>query len=287
MVTRTAGIVSLALGLALGDLAAQSGVVKRNVNLRTGPATTFPVIRLLPPGDEFTLLEPAVTAGYHHVVTAAQEVGWLWRNNIRIVDSAAAPPAPAAPTGPPEVFHGCPLDGNAQSEARRRRNRDKNRVTVPAATDMDTAATLAAMLLSGDDRDRWRNDRGASIVGLVVEVKPGSSETVNCGATGIANTDAHIELARNQQSSGKRQRVIVEVSPRWREFRNGQGENWSTAALRTALEGRCARFTGWLFFDEEHDDEAENTAPGGDNVWRATAWEIHPVTSFEMVPCPN
>jgi hypothetical protein len=287
MAARTilAGLVLLGLlGWETDGLWGQSGVVKRNVNLRTGPATTFTAIRLMEPGDEFTLLEPSPTGGYHHVVTAALESGWVWRNNVRIIGDTPPPPPPA---GPAEVFRGCPLEGNAQTEARRRLNRQKNRVTVPAPAEIDSAGTLAAMLAPGDDRTRWRSDRAASVVGFVFDVKPGSNETVNCGASGVANTDVHIELTLDAQSTGKRQRVVVEVTPRWREFVATQGRDWSTAALRTQLEGRCARFVGWLFFDEEHDDEAENTTPGGDNNWRATAWELHPVTEIDIVPCPT
>ena len=39
-------------------------------------------------------------------------------------------------------------------------------------------------------------------------------------------------------------------------------------------------------FDTVHGDEAENTNPGGANNWRATAWEIHPVTSIKILPGP-
>jgi hypothetical protein len=42
-----------------------------------------------------------------------------------------------------------------------------------------------------------------------------------------------------------------------------------------------------MFFDDEHDDEAQNTAPNSTNKWRATAWEIHPVTTIQVVPCPG
>jgi hypothetical protein len=33
------------------------------------------------------------------------------------------------------------------------------------------------------------------------------------------------------------------------------------------------------------DDEAENTALNASNKWRVTAWEIHPVTAIQVVPC--
>ncbi len=281
---RVLGLLGLLCWWGSGPLEAQRGVVKRNVNLRVGPGSSFDLIRPLAQGDELTLLEPAPTTGYYHVVTAAQEEGWVWRNNVRVI---AGDPPIAAPVGPVEMFRGCGLEGNAVSEARRSRNRDKNRITAPSASQLDAGVTAAAMLAPGGDRDRWRTDRGASIVGLVVEVKPGSNETVNCGASGTANTDTHIEIALDQQSTGKTRRIIVEITPRWRDFMAGRGEDWSTPRLRASLRGRCARFTGWLFFDDEHDDEAENTAAGGADNWRATAWEIHPVTAIAQVPCPN
>lgn len=127
----------------------------------------------------------------------------------------------------------------------------------------------------------------ASITAYVATVKAGSKETVNCGASGIANTDAHIEIALDDGSTAKTPLVIVETTPRWRWFRGDQGTDWSTATLRTQLVGRCATFTGWMFFDEEDDDEAQNTAPNWTNKWRATAWEVHPVTGIQVVPCSN
>jgi hypothetical protein len=40
---------------------------------------------------------------------------------------------------------------------------------------------------------------------------------------------------------------------------------------------------GWLLFDREHAGESENTAPGRAANWRATAWELHPVTKIEII----
>ena len=37
--------------------------------------------------------------------------------------------------------------------------------------------------------------------------------------------------------------------------------------------------------DEQHQGDAENTDVGAGNNWRATAWEIHPVTDIRAVPC--
>src|SRR5262249_49423373 len=41
--------------------------------------------------------------------------------------------------------------------------------------------------------------------------------------------------------------------------------------------------TGWLLFDSAHVHEAENTNPGGRHNFRATCWEIHPITDLKVV----
>jgi hypothetical protein len=62
-----------------------------------------------------------------------------------------------------------------------------------------------------------------------------------------------------------------------------QGSDWSAVALYDKLLGRRVRFEGWLFFDTSHAGESENIAAGRRGNWRATAWEIHPVTKFEII----
>ena len=47
------------------------------------------------------------------------------------------------------------------------------------------------------------------------------------------------------------------------------------------------KITGWLFFDDHHKLEADNTDLGdnkGKKNWRRTCWEIHPVTKIELGP---
>ena len=81
-------------------------------------------------------------------------------------------------------------------------------------------------------------------------------------------------------------RVIVEVTPAWRRFMANQGKDWSTARLKQTILHQWVRVQGLMLFDTEHDDEAENTNRGGVGNWRATAWEIHPITSLEILPPP-
>ena len=267
---------------AAGPLAAQTAVVTRNVNLRTGPSSSRAIIRQLAPPDELIILSPAQVNSYWEVRTAGGDQGWVWSRNVRVTTAPA--PIPPPPPGPAEVYRSCPPEGSALQAHRQESNRKKNRITTPATADIDASATLAGLLQTGDDTQRWSDARAASIVGFVHDVKPGGEETVNCGETQSAHKDTHIEIVLDPQVTGKTVRVIVEVTPRWRAFMGTQGTDWTTATLAQQLEGRWVRFTGWLFWDFEHDDEAANTNPGGSNVWRATAWEIHPVTEIRVCP---
>jgi len=187
-------------------------------------------------------------------------------------------------SGPPEIFHGCPLDGVATGVHRQESNREKNRTTHPQAADIDSGATLPAIMQPGYDAERWSEARGASIVGYVVEVKRGSRETVNCEATARAFMDTHIALVADSTDVSEAARMIVEVTPRWREFLAERGEDWSTETLHQTLLGHWVRVTGWLFWDYEHANASEHAARRGGYVWRATAWEIHPVTAIRICP---
>jgi len=184
--------------------------------------------------------------------------------------------------GAPGAFPGCPVDGEAVRANVRGLNRLKNRAVSPLAADIDSTVTLGALLAPGDDRGRWSERRAATIVGYVRDVKVGGVETVNCFAKVPDHRDTHIELVADAADTGQLP-LIVEVTPWWREQALGRGLDWSTDGLRAALRGRRVRVTGWLLFDAEHERQAEHTAPGSAGNWRATAWELHPVTALEVV----
>lgn len=278
-------LVVVLVALATSGAWAQTAVVTRNVNLRAGPSRERAVIRLLVPPDELTIVDSQKVNGYYEVRTAGGEDGWVWASNVRVTSTTtdAAGAAPAADR-PPEIYRGCPPEGSAAQERRKESNRKKNRITRPTEADIDPDITLAALLGAGDDEARWSDARAASIVGYVVDVKKGGEETVNCGETDIRYRDTHIDIALDPDDTRKIVRVIVEVTPRWRAYMKQRGDDWSTPALGPRLERRWVRFTGWLFWDFEHADEAEHTDPGGDRNWRATAWEIHPITEIKVCP---
>jgi hypothetical protein len=66
------------------------------------------------------------------------------------------------------------------------------------------------------------------------------------------------------------------------EWARHQGRDWSEERLRSDLLNHWCSFEGWLLYDSHHADESENIAPGRPDNWRATAFEIHPITNFEI-----
>jgi hypothetical protein len=189
--------------------------------------------------------------------------------------------------GAQDEFHGCGMAGTAKHAAIKAVNRLKNRHVAPADSDVDPGVTLKAMLKLGDDTDRFDEEKGAEVVGYVYDVKPGGKETCNCGATDADLRDTHIELVPSPTLNDKTHRVIVEVTPRLRAKMAEQGENWSTDTLRASIKHRWIRVRGWLLFDVEHLGNAEHTNPGGKKIWRATVWEVHPITVLALEPQPH
>jgi hypothetical protein len=205
------------------------------------------------------------------------------------VTHAQVPITPAHPvTHAPQRYHGCPINGLTKIANLRTLNRAKNRFVAPKVSDIDQTVTLQAMEQPGADIDRFDPTRAAVIEGFVVGIKVGGVETVNCKAADSLFRDTHIEIAlTNDHHLATTKRVIVEVTPRWRYAMEKQGADWTTEGLAAALLGRKVRFTGWLLFDVEHLNEAVNTDPAdakGKKNWRATDWEIHPVTSIKVLP---
>lgn len=181
----------------------------------------------------------------------------------------------------------CPPEGTTQSEFVRQLNRLKNRTTFPSGNDFDTTISLEKILAPGNDVDRWSSNKAIIITGYVADVKIGGVETCNCKAKDPEHRDTHIELVINPMNFTDNQKMIVEVTPRIRKLMAEKGEDWSTRSLRDKILGRWMKIKGWMLFDSEHESQAENTNPGNSKNWRATCWEIHPITSIEVVNRPR
>ena len=275
----------------------QVGVLTHNATLRSGPSSSSGKVAALQAGEAVTLLGNGHQGNYLRVRAQSEDVGWVFEHYVRLIDPTEVhqPTSPhtlhPAPTVVPVAqgdFDACPDSGDAKLARVRALNRLKNRSAEPQATDIDSAVTLAAILApSTDDASRFNDAKAAEITGYVFRVIPGgSSETTNCKKGDPVHRDTHIELTLSPTDTAEIRRVIVEVTPRWRAAMQQDSVDWSTATLQQTLEGHWARVRGWLMFDTEHKGQAENTHPGGGTNWRATAWEVHPISAITVIPPP-
>jgi hypothetical protein len=114
----------------------------------------------------------------------------------------------------------------------------------------------------------------------VIDVAHARPEATNCFSP--CRRDIHIVIS-TRKDAPKTEQVIVEVTPNLRDWAAVQGIDWSEQTLQQQLVGHWCEFEGWLYFDLGHAEEAENTTPNRAGNWRATAWEIHPVTKITVV----
>ena len=183
-----------------------------------------------------------------------------------------------------DTYNNCPSIGQSTSARLQALNKSKNRYHLPSQKQFNRAVTITSILSPGNDSTRWSTSNAVEITGFVFEVKPGGDETCNCHTTDNSQLDTHIVLVSDPNKTKGSQRLIVEITPRMRFLMMQQGIDWSTANIKKIYQGHWMKVKGWLFFDDEHWPEAENTKPGNPKNWRATAWEVHPITSMELVP---
>lgn len=294
----------LAILLVVG-FAAPAGAdyvkISRRSSVRGQPQASAMVLFVAEPGEFYRLLEATQTSGYYHVhAYSGGRAGWVYRTFVRRYTGdppEATLPAVSGggPVGSPTAggtaaladasafpIQNCPPEGNAKKASVTLSNPLKNRIHAPDASKIQST-TLEAFLAPGDDHDRWSQDQGTEVVGWVMEVKSGGAETCNCRSTNHDDWDTHIELVKDPAEKDGKKTMIVEVTPQWRRLMASVGKDWSTTTLQNTIKGRQIRVRGWLFFDAEHEHQAQNTEPDGDRNWRGTAWEVHPITSLEVI----
>ncbi len=182
-----------------------------------------------------------------------------------------------------DTYNNCPMIGESTNQRLQDLNKFKNRYTEPSQNDFNSNVTAASMLNPGNDETRWSTSNAVELTGFVFDVKPGGLETCNCHASDKSQMDTHIVLVADPNSTKGSQRIIVEITPRMRFLMMQKGIDWSTEKIKATYMGHWVKVKGWLFFDEEHKASAENTNPGNASNWRATSWEVHPITSIELV----
>ena len=194
----------------------------------------------------------------------------------------------------------CPKEGNAKQQNVKDLNKLKNRDEIPATNQLDNSVTLDKILQLGVDTSRFDFNKGAVIEGYVYDLKLGGIETCNCKTKVVKKRDVHVEIIKDKPDYKKNKKfykdkiIIVEITPRIRtKIFNQLGvtdeKKMTNTKLKALIKGHDVRITGWLLFDSEHKVNATNTQTlfkgKKHNIWRATCWEIHPVTKLECLDC--
>lgn len=146
-----------------------------------------------------------------------------------------------------------------------------------------------------------------TVIGTIYYTIPGGSETCNCQLTGDDSLiDFHIGvgfadfplstdvmnqlrggaqydkiLSKSDQHVLDQPSVVVEMTPYYREqFHPG----WSLTKVQNVV-GRQVKVTGQLMIDNVHHKPADDCGLSDadqNSCWRASVWEVHPVTSFQV-----
>lgn len=135
------------------------------------------------------------------------------------------------------------------------------------------------------------------VIGYLFYYRPSGAESSNCELSGPEDVDFHIGIGFDSTIAAKAQSgkklasaeankaVIVEMTP---HYRSAYHPEWTLEALQKVL-GKQVKVTGQLIVDNEHDVPSQNCAlpNAGSSCWRASVWELHPVTKFEVCNKPG
>lgn len=192
-------------------------------------------------------------------------------------------------------YRNCRACGSATSTKGRALNLLKNRDAKANHPQKITVEQIRASNTAGlvSDKQVW-------VTGFVASLdKGGNQETCNCGRTDLR--DIHINIvAKESERNDKTKYVVVEITPRWQAKLNLDDSDYDAMLeqVKNEIEHKWVKFEGWLMSDSYHVLESYNTAQlntpvckddGHDPdpcIWRATTWEVHPVTKYTVVHAP-
>jgi len=135
-----------------------------------------------------------------------------------------------------------------------------------------------------------------AVVGYLYFAQQGGVEACNCKLKTLQNVDYHIGIGFDSQLAGKiasgnfvvatgpsstdkakQTSIVVEATP---HYRASFHKSWKRDAL-DAQHGKVVKVVGQLLLDNDHNNAADTCSVPHANkskCWRASAWELHPVT---------
>lgn len=168
----------------------------------------------------------------------------------------------------------CPVGGDKDVPKFQHLDSLKNRSEMNGK--IDKSVSLDDILTAkGDDEDNYEPDQLVSLTGYIILAKYGGAETCNCHSKNKDDLDIHIELALHPKDKANHA-MVCEIN----RYVRVDNDQFTLANIRK-LVGKKVTITGYLFFDEEHKQNAVTTNPKGKHNWRYTCWEVHPVFKIE------
>lgn len=135
-----------------------------------------------------------------------------------------------------------------------------------------------------------------AVVGYLYYAKQQGAESTNCELTAPDDTDFHIGIGFDKavaasavphavrtaadRSALTDTAVVVEMSP---QYRADFAPEWTLPELHSVI-GKQVKVVGQLMADNEHYALKDDCGLPGhlDSCWRASIWELHPVTGFQF-----
>ncbi len=157
----------------------------------------------------------------------------------------------------------------------------KNRVEVPSHYERLTFADFLALpavparyTAANWEIVRAQSRRAISLEGYIAEVIHARDGATYGRPPDEGDFHVHLRETREPQcapESPRDRQIVTEVTPHFQPPKTG----WSYEALLDLCRRQVrVRISGWLLHDYQHVRDV------GD--WRASAWEIHPVTNVEV-----
>jgi len=136
------------------------------------------------------------------------------------------------------------------------------------------------------------------LYGVTVETG-GKGETSNCKLhTNEEDVDYHIFVGFDASTAAKIRKksnsatladkgksIVVEMTPHYRAAFHPE---WTGDVVKSAL-GKKVKVVGQLMVDNDHNNKGDDCGFSGasSGCWRASIWELHPVTQFQVCNSPS